>query len=841
MKLRYLTELYFFIFSATNLDNMKHLYLFLMLPFLVQSQFINFPDPNFKAALLTSPTQPVAMNQAGLPVNIDSNADGEIDVAEALLIYELKFAPTASIDLVEFSDMTGISYFSNLKKLDFSTHPVGVFDPQAFPNLEDLRFTATNLTSLNLSNLIHLKKIIGPGAELSSINVLGCTSLESISLQNNNLTAIDLTGLTTLDEFAVHGNDISALDFSTNVNLLRVYLGENELSTLDFSMCPNLYYIECGSNNLTSLNVTGNPLGTLYCEFNQLTSIDLSNKPNMTHLFCQNNQITSLDMTGKPNLMMVYVHNNNLTTLEVPQAHMYCSIKCFDNELIYLNVKTGWSNSSLEFYGNPNLQYICADEVALSGIQTKINQYGYTNCHVNSYCSFVPGGTNYIVEGTATFDLGGDGCDVTDNVMSNLKFKRQSGSTVSYTFTNLNGNYSMPLPQGNQTITPILENPAYFNVSPASFSVYLPDEEENPVQQPFCISPNGVHHDLEVTVLPVNVLRPGFDATYQVVYKNKGNQPQSGTIGFNYDEAALDFVSANPAPAVQTSGQVLWGFSNLLPFETRSAYVTINANAPTETPPLSGGEIVQLAGWSSGFTPEETPNDNAFYLNQTVVNSFDPNDKTCLEGSVVSTNKIGDYVHYLVRFENTGTFAAENIVVRDVIDTAKFDVTTLQPISGSHPFSTRISNTNLVEFIFEDINLPFDGANNDGFVAFKIKTKPTLVVGDTFSNAVNIYFDYNFPILTNTATTTIQLLGTPDFEFADAFTLYPNPVGVVLNIRPKSDNAIQSVQIYNMLGQLVVTAIGNVESVDVSGLSAGSYFLKTTTDKGNAVTKFIKQ
>jgi uncharacterized repeat protein (TIGR01451 family) len=64
-------------------------------------------------------------------------------------------------------------------------------------------------------------------------------------------------------------------------------------------------------------------------------------------------------------------------------------------------------------------------------------------------------------------------------------------------------------------------------------------------------------------------------------------------------------------------------------------------------------------------------------LNQTVVGSFDPNDKTCLEGEIVSPELIGKNVHYLIRFENTGTANAENIVVTDYIDTTVFDINTL--------------------------------------------------------------------------------------------------------------------------------------------------------------------
>ena len=52
---------------------------------------------------------------------------------------------------------------------------------------------------------------------------------------------------------------------------------------------------------------------------------------------------------------------------------------------------------------------------------------------------------------------------------------------------------------------------------------------------------------------------------------------------------------------------------------------------------------------------DEIPIDNIFNLTQTVVNSYDPNDKTCLQGKTVSSEVIGEYVHYLIRFENTGS------------------------------------------------------------------------------------------------------------------------------------------------------------------------------------------
>jgi hypothetical protein len=163
-------------------------------------------------------------------------------------------------------------------------------------------------------------------------------------------------------------------------------------------------------------------------------------------------------------------------------------------------------------------------------------------------------------------------------------------------------------------------------------------------------------------------------------------------------------------------------------------------------------------------------------------------------------------------------------------------------VDGSHSFVTKISNTNTVEFIFENINLPFDNAHNDGYIAFKIKTKPSLVLGNTFSNSASIYFDYNFPINTNTVTTTVALLANQDFAFEKYFKIYPNPANTILNIDNKKTIEVTSINIYNTLGQLVLV-IPNAQqttSVDVSSLKTGNYFIKINSDKGNTNTKFVK-
>jgi hypothetical protein len=304
----------------------------------------------------------------------------------------------------------------------------------------------------------------------------------------------------------------------------------------------------------------------------------------------------------------------------------------------------------------------------------------------------------------------------------------------------------------------------------------------------------------------------------------------------------LDLVFASPI-SIQTNGNLSWIFSNLKPFETREITFRLNLNSPVEIPALNNGDILKFVAKIASQNTDETPIDNTFTLNQTVVGSYDPNDKTCLEGDIITPDLIGEYVHYMIRFENTGTYYAENIVVKDIIDLNKLDISTLIPTSSSHSFVTKISEGNKVEFIFENINLPFDDANNDGYIAFKIKTKSTLKVGDTFTNDANIYFDYNFPILTNKATSTFSAaLSTKDFDFLKYFILYPNPSHQNLNISKNENIEIKTFEIYDVLGQLVIVVpnANSVSSIDISKLRAGSYFIKVKSDKGDSSMKFIK-
>lgn len=491
-----------------------------------------------------------------------------------------------------------------------------------------------------------------------------------------------------------------------------------------------------------------------------------------------------------------------------------------------------------DFNNNPNLQYVCTDEAEVSQL---INYFGSLgmNVNVNTYCSFEPGGNYNTISGNVRFDSDNNGCDNDDLIFDNVKVSLTHGTESYSTFTN-NGNYKFYTQDGSYSVSAAVENPAYFIINPTSSVFNFPSANNTTITQNFCIIPNGTHQDLEIVIAPITPARPGFEAIYQIVYRNKGNTVMSLDYGvsFFYNQHLMSFVSADITPSTIGPGGLSWNYSNLKPFESRSILVTMQINPPTDlvNPVNIGDELV----FNSSVGPvgsDETQIDNYGILKQIVVGSFDPNDIQCLEGDVLSPAEIGKYLHYLIRFENTGTAAAENIVVKAEINPEDFDVNSLQLLNASHPTDTRVKG-NVAEFIFKNIMLESGGHGN---ILLKVKSKNSLITGDSVHKKANIFFDYNFPILTNEAETVFQTLSTGEIEKQFAVKIYPNPTENILNV--KGGKIIKSIQLFDVQGRILMTKIvnGTQAIIETSPYSSGTYFIRMQTENGTFTQKIVKK
>ncbi|MEX2350436.1 MAG: T9SS type A sorting domain-containing protein [Flavobacteriaceae bacterium] len=571
---------------------------------------------------------------------------------------------------------------------------------------------------------------------------------------------------------------------------------------------------------------------------------------NITHLTFYQNNVSAIDLSTHTQLEYFYIDFNNIEVLDFSNNANLDFISIFNNPLTYLNLKNGSTldmgaytpTNWMEIWANlPDNCYICADSFEIADISPHLNLFG-TGVHVSSYCTYFPGGDYNTISGTLIYDSSGDGqCDGADTTQPYLKLTIDDGVSQHATFTDASGSYTFYTQAGTYTVTPELENPAFFTVTPTNASVNFPLVDNSLETRDFCITPDGTHPDLEVVIAPIGGARPGFPSIYKIVYRNKGNQVISLTNGieFAFDDDHMNFTSASQTPDTQIMGLLSWDYANLLPYEERSIEVTMQINTPTDPNfPVDNGDLLSFSATIDPVIGDETPADNTFTFDQTVVGSFDPNDIMCIEGEVVDTGMIGEELHYLIRFENTGTAAAENVVVAMEIDPAQFDVDSMILLESSHDVYVRVVD-NMAEFFFTNIQLSSGGHGN---IILALNTKQSLIEGDFVANTADIFFDYNYPVTTNEATTVFDdLLSAAEQPQNIQVSLYPNPISGAVTIT--SQIKINSIEWYDSLGRLVQVKLVDDFAVtqDMSGHSAGIYFAKVHTDHGSGVYKVVKR
>ncbi|HMK07322.1 MAG TPA: T9SS type A sorting domain-containing protein, partial [Flavobacterium sp.] len=278
------------------------------------------------------------------------------------------------------------------------------------------------------------------------------------------------------------------------------------------------------------------------------------------------------------------------------------------------------------------------------------------------------------------------------------------------------------------------------------------------------------------------------------------------------------------------------------PFETRTIDLSFHVfPAPT----TNTGDLIATNVTFNPVSNDATPGNNNFALNQIVVASFDPNDITCLEGDQVQIEDADKYLHYIIRFQNTGTADAVNVRLENTLD-SKLDWTSMQFENASHIVRTEITDGSYVKFIFNDIYLPAladDEPHSHGFVAYKIKPRADVVVGDVVHNNAAIYFDFNSPVITNTAATVFMGNMATMSNAVVRFDVFPNPTNGMVAI--KGNAAIEKVVVIDINGRILKELNFNNPNVnaqiDIADLSKGIYFLKIKSSQGIANRKIIKK
>lgn len=346
--------------------------------------------------------------------------------------------------------------------------------------------------------------------------------------------------------------------------------------------------------------------------------------------------------------------------------------------------------------------------------------------------------------------------------------------------------------------------------------------------------------DLSAHLFHYTTVTPGFPLWVDLTYCNYGTIQMNGTVEYRYPVGTV-FVSATPTPIAHDVSQRLltFNFSNLLPGSCRRIAVDLTVN---QSLPL--GSISNDTMWVKPISGDINPANNISTISETVIGSWDPNDKA------VSPKGIGDdgeipvnteTLSYKIRFQNTGSAPAVNVVIRDAMD-SNIDLTSMQVMDASHEHITDIIGNELV-VTFNNILLPDSNSNepeSHGFIQVVANLKPGLTEGTQIFNTAEIYFDFNEPVITNTVVNTLkdatgirQLAG---FEF----NILPNPAQEQILLSGKFSRNAQF-EIINELGQIVLSddVTSDKMLVDIKALKTGIFFVKIISSDKTGVQRLV--
>ncbi|MCB0639541.1 MAG: T9SS type A sorting domain-containing protein, partial [Lewinella sp.] len=259
---------------------------------------------------------------------------------------------------------------------------------------------------------------------------------------------------------------------------------------------------------------------------------------------------------------------------------------------------------------------------------------------------------------------------------------------------------------------------------------------------------------------------------------------------------------------------------------------TLDADTPLGTPVISTLEAtIPLA--------DANTNNNVSELADIVVGAFDPNDIQ-VSLSRINPGMVADEVEleYRIRFQNTGNYPADRVVVRNKIAEG-LNLSSIRGIVTSHPVAVERMSSRELAFVFDNIQLPDSTSNESeshGFITYRIRVEPSLLLGDTIPNQAAIFFDFNAPVITNIATTAVDdFTGIRQpFSPETALTVFPNPVRTDAWLTVGAPAAEQGdLYVYDVLGRCRRIIRGFDPSRDrlsTANLSKGPYWLVLDTE-----------
>ncbi|MBK8500403.1 MAG: DUF11 domain-containing protein [Flavobacteriales bacterium] len=663
--------------------------------------------------------------------------------------------------------------------------------------------------------------------------------LQLLYCDDNAITALPILP-PALHQMNCDGNELTALP-ALPATLEILHCSQNLLTALP-ALPASLRYLICHSNTLGGLPALPNAMHTLECENNPIGVLPslpdslrilyaanngLASLPalpdSLTTLYCFNNQLTGLPTL--PGVLSLLNCNQNLLTAlpALPGTLQY--LLCSTNPIDCLPLLPNSVSS---------VQCMATNVTCLSNIPTSYNAissqlpFPLVVCNVLSPCPF--GGE--AITGSVFNDANGDGVkDAGEAAFTNAVIEAQPGSYL--TAPDAAGNYVLPIDVGTFTVDG--QDVLYHARTTAPSSITLVASQIDSLNDIGYQAIPGIY-DLvaHLTTMPA---RPGFDNNAYITVENIGTESTVAALDFTFDNTQT-WVSSGIVPDALVGNNAAWS-PTIAPGGTWGIAVTLNTDAGA----LIGSPLAH-AFTATPAAQDTTPADNTITWNGFVVGAIDPNDKQVVpEAMTPEQVQAGNKLEYTIRFQNTGTFPAERVIITDTLSTDLL-WNTMDLVSSSHATMWYI-HQGVLHFVMDPINLPdstSDEPNSHGYVKFRMTPVSTLLNGAQIENVANIYFDFNEPVVTAPAVFTVdQLMGTA-VSTEIGFLFYPNPADERLTVQLDAPGAM--LELRSMDGRLLKAqrVTGSLVEMSIGDLDRGVYLIsvREAAGKGGA-QRFVKR
>lgn len=382
------------------------------------------------------------------------------------------------------------------------------------------------------------------------------------------------------------------------------------------------------------------------------------------------------------------------------------------------------------------------------------------------------------------------------------------------------GTWEIGVYPGSHTITAATNYPYVQAIAPAEHTADVPAMGDTDTDNDFAVTLMPGIADLRAQ-LYAQEARPGYENRLFLTCTNYGTVPMNATLTLDFD-AGQSWVGSSITPTTLAGQTATWDLGTM-PFAAVTQMTVdlyTDATVPLGTPLLHTLTALPVEG-------DETPDDNIVLWNDTVVGSYDPNDKLIAPATLTPAEVAAGQtpIEYTIRFQNTGTYLAERVVILDTLPDGLVPES-IQFLASSHDNHWYVTD-GVLHVVHEDIMLPdstSDEPGSHGYVMFRIMPRTDLMEGEQVHNIAHIVFDFNEPIITPPAVFTVSTpTGVGDVATAP-IGIRPNPVRDRLWV--SGIDGPVPYRVRDVHGRTVQQGTLAQGAVDVAALPAGMYVIE---------------